>query len=108
MSVSKLSKVELNRAMIWLYPKDIYGCYTRDRERTVYWSKVFGTYGVVDYLLNYNLTMPLAVENHLDMVDFDGKMWRIYGTGAYYSKHKILIRPICEALVLIALEKKNG
>ena len=37
---------------------------------------------------------------------FDGEIWRIYGPSAYYSKHKTLTRAICEALVLIALEKK--
>ena len=99
MNVSKLSKVELNRAMIWLYPPAFklndYGTFLQPVHSIC----------IVCYLTDWNLTMPLAVENHLDM-DFDGKMWRIYGPSASYSKHKILIRAICEALVLIALEKK--
>ena len=105
MNVSALTDVELNRAMIWLYPASIYGCYTRDRERTVYWSKVSGVYQAVDYLLNWNLTMPLVVENKLDM-DCDAELWRIYGPSASYSKHKSLLRAICESLVMIKMEGK--
>ena len=105
MDVSKLSEVELSRAMIWCYPPEHRDhdpfrdngkwCHSGTYEDTINY----------DYLDDWNLTMPLAVENHLDM-DFDGKMWRIYGPSASYSKHKILIRAICETLVLIALERK--
>ena len=101
MDVSKLSKVELNRAMIWLNT-DLPFYITSDQV-----SRVKEGGKVIDHLTDWNLIMPLAVEHHLDM-DFDGEMWRIYGPSASYSKHKILYRAICEALVMIALEKKHG
>jgi hypothetical protein len=103
MDVSKLTDVELNRAMIWCYP--LWGSIWMVDQTGAQMIERRGWINPVDYLADWGLTMPLAVENHLDM-DFDGKMWRIYGPSASYSKHKILIRAICETLVMIALEKK--
>ena len=103
MDVSKLTDVELNRAMIWCYP--LWGSIWMVDQTGAQMIERRGWINSVDYLTDWNLTMPLAVDNHLDM-DFDGEMWRIYGPSSSYSKHKILIRAICEALVMIALEKK--
>tara|TARA_R110000851_G_scaffold41079_1_gene103299 strand:- start:63 stop:365 length:303 start_codon:yes stop_codon:yes gene_type:complete len=100
MNVSELTDVELNRAMIWLYPASIYGCYTRDRERTVYWSKVSGVYQAVDYLLNWNLTMPLAVENMNKIKNMEDIGYLLQET------FKPALRAICEVLVMIKVEDK--
>ena len=99
MNASELTDVELNRAMIWLYPPafklDDYGTFVQPAYST----------GIVCYLTDWNLTMPLAVENKLDM-DCDAELWRIYGPSASYSKHKSLLRAICESLVMIKMEGK--
>ena len=102
MNVSALTDVELNRAMIWLYPDCIYG-----RSKGAIYSRHSSFIGFVDvgFLDVWDLTMPLAVENKLDM-DCDAELWRIYGPSASYSKHKSLLRAICESLVMIKMEGK--
>ena len=100
MNVSELTDTELNRAMIWLYPPSDSVTYSGDID--MYLSR----YRSMDYLSSYDLTMPLAVENELDM-DFDTGLWQIYAPSASYSKNKNLIRAICETLVMIAMESKK-
>ena len=95
MNVSKLTDVELNRAMVELE----FGNEDKDIER-LYRA------GKLDHLTDWNLTMPLAVENELK-IDFHTKEVSVIGHYPY-SKNKNPLRAICEVLVLIALEKKNG
>ena len=101
--VSKLSKVELNRAMIWCYPDCIYG-----RSKGTIYSRYSSFIGFVDvgFLDVWNLTMPLAVENNLK-IHFHTKEASAIDNYPY-AKNKNPLRPICEVLVMIALEKKHG
>jgi hypothetical protein len=98
MDVSKLTDVELNMAMIWLNT-DLPFYITSDQV-----SRVKEGGKVIDHLTDWNLTMPLAVENELK-INFHTK--EVSAIGHYpYSKNKNPLRAICEALVMIALEKK--
>jgi len=101
--VSALSDIELNRAMIWLYPP----C------QSIFITSL-GDYAVhlrlVNYLTDYNFTMPLAINNNMNL-DF-------IKDGYFTSCHAVSIdldigicdenplRAICECLVLIALADK--
>jgi hypothetical protein len=109
MNVSKLSKVELNRAMIWCYGDlhptiDLVG--VEDFGNKILIDMGEGYDYSPDYLTDYNLTMPLAkkhmitirhYENTTETQDF---MW------GFNSSHKAPLRSICEVLVMIALEKR--
>tara|TARA_R110000851_G_scaffold144052_1_gene283090 strand:+ start:55 stop:396 length:342 start_codon:yes stop_codon:yes gene_type:complete len=113
MNISTLTDTQLNRAMIWCYPASIYGCYTRDRESTVYWSKVSGVYQAVDYLLNWNLTMPLAVKGSLSIDleqcfngHYDSIGYQAWGINGVDAINKNPLRAICEVLVMIKMESK--
>ena len=97
--VSALSDTELNRAMIWLYAKNRF----IDREYKV--ADVIGNlrwYRAADYLADWNLTMPLAVENCIwlqpDCIG-DGKLHAYDDTHSTSNKNPL--RAICEVLVLI-------
>lgn len=108
MNVSKLTDVELNRAMIWLYPTD-----------GRVWNDGFFYYcssrGVLTYLLNWNLTMPLAVENGLS-IELPEDEFECVGTVTRYFHRSTDIavdfnskvnplRAICEVLVMIGMER---
>ena len=105
MDVSKLTDVELNRAMIWIYPRLNSFIWT-DTGAEVWVGPKTLTNPHWSYLLNWNLTMPLAIENELK-INFHTK--EVSAIGHYpYSKNKNPLRAICEVLAMIALEKKNG
>lgn len=107
MNVSILSDVELNRAIIWLYPPkhrkfnpfkdEVEDCWSGNYEETIDY----------DYLVDWNLTMPLAVENDLN-IDFISK----HGTSTDCTHESGIacqdpdpLRAICEVLVMIGMEK---
>jgi hypothetical protein len=116
MNVSKLSDVELNRAMIWLYMDHLKKEYF-DKYISGEWSHVDDSGDVlvmeledlniaIDFLTDYNLTMPLAkkhmitirhYENTTETQDF---MW------GFKSSHEDQLRATCEVLVMIAMEER--
>ena len=111
MNVSELTDVELNRAMIWIYgPTWIltHGKY-RDQGQDVIEM-------ALSYLTDWNLTMPLAVENGLSIkmpdIDFDltGAVTKyLTGTTDLYCDFigtESPLRAICEVLVMIKMESK--
>lgn len=114
MNVLTLTDVELNRAMVWLYPPkfniDDYGTFLEPAHQTV----------MVCHLTDWNLTMPLAVEAGLTITTgTNGGKYRagitegIYATlkdlppsVSYWSlQNKNPLRAICEVLVMIGMEK---
>lgn len=94
--VSKLSDVELNRAMIWCYPPKGYHFHA---DRVRHWLLPEGK---VDYLTDYNLTMPLVFNI--------GSRYILSSIPAYQlSKGKAdknPLRAICEVLLMIAMERE--
>ena len=89
MNVSKLTDVELNRAMNWLY-----GCGQHCDDWGDYWNHE------LEYLLNWSLTMPLAVENM-------NKIKNMEDIGELLQEtFKPALRAICEVLVMIKMEGK--
>ena len=118
MNVSELTDVELNRAMIWLYPKLNSFIWT-DTGAEVWVGPKKLTNPHWSYLLNWNLTMPLAVENELNpqfsnkgdtsvpfyytQLQATGSQSRKWGK-AYSNRNPL--RAICEVLVMIKIESK--
>ena len=102
---SKLSDTELNRAMIWLYPREDF--LWEDSIGTVlidYMSTVL----VLDYLGDWSLLMPLAVEHNLSIDFFCGDTYAHQsGFGIHLLDRENPLRAICCALVQIAMEKNN-
>jgi hypothetical protein len=105
MNVSKLSKVELNRKMVELQ----FGTRDKDIER-LYRA------GKLNYLTDYNLTMPLAFDNDVSIISESGRCWAgtdvMAGDGpCIYMENDTIskdpLRAICEVLVTIALEKRK-
>ena len=103
--VSVLSDTELNRAMIWFFPH-LNSFIWVDTGTEVWVGPKKLTNPHWSYLLNWNLTMPLAVENELEISFmpvtrceecYDGKV----------ATNQNPLRAICECLVLIALESKK-
>ncbi len=102
--VSQLSDVELNLAMIWLYwDKKIQKNYT-------YMCSLykFGLTGrIYEYLTDYNLTMPLAIKQELE-VDFNKNSTIVFD---FISNIRLELgsqnplRAICEVLLMIAMER---
>lgn len=111
MNVSELSDVEVNRAMIWCYGP-MWICSHekyRDQGQVVVES-------ALTYLTDYNLTMPLAVEHGVSLINERGAAWAgtdiFAGDGlAIYmendSINKNPLRAISEVLIKIAMEKKG-
>jgi len=102
--VSALSDTELNRAMIWLYPREDF--LWEDSIGTVlidYMSTVL----VLDYLGDWSLLMPLAVEHNLQIDLYQnsktGEVTAFSVMGHFAGIDKNPLRAICECLVLIAL-----
>jgi hypothetical protein len=96
--ISNLTDVELNRAMVWLYPP----CFDIDDYSVVIEARY--EIGKVNYLSDYNLTMPLFIENYLSISPFyDGSGW-VCDRWDGYSADKTFLRAICELLVMIAME----
>ena len=112
--VSKLSKVELNRAMIWCYPDCIYG-----RSKGTIYSRYSSFIGFVDvgFLDVWDLTMPLAVENKLcidtegfwgkDFEDFLG-VAEVCTEDGQHEQYGDPLRAICEVLVMIKWRASDG
>lgn len=114
MNVSKLSNVELNRAMIWLYGGlhptiDLVG--VEDFGNKILIDMGEGYDYSPDYLTDWNLTMPLAFENNISIINESGECWA--GTDAtvgdgpcIYMENDTInknpLRAICEVLVMIA------
>ena len=106
--ISALTDTELNRAMIWLYPTD-----------GRVWTDGFFYYcssrGGLAHLLDWDLTMPLAVENNVSTINESGNCWAgtdaMAGDGLLYMENDVInknpLRAICECLVLTALEQKK-
>ncbi len=96
--VSALSNDELNQAMFHLYwvvdAKDEF-------------DKLFNSISPesLNYLSDYNLTMPLVIENNLKV---DTHRSEVSAIGHYpTTTNTIILRAACECLVLIALDKKK-
>lgn len=94
--VSALSDDELNRAMLtsymtyWQSDKDI--------------LKMVRS-GKINYLTDYNITMPLVIKHEIGM-DIDRGIWGAYHESEWsYSEN--YLRAACECLVLIAMEVKK-
>ena len=116
MDVSKLSKVELNRAMIWPYPHLNSFIWT-DTGTEVWVGPKTLTNPHWSYLLNWNLTMPLAVANGLDIELTDEGFGDCGTITKYRPKDADLtvdfdlaentLRAICEVLFMIKMEGKS-
>tara|TARA_R110000824_G_scaffold333887_1_gene520414 strand:- start:188 stop:520 length:333 start_codon:yes stop_codon:yes gene_type:complete len=110
MNVSELTDVELNRAMIWLYgPTWIltHGKY-RDQGQDVIEM-------ALSYLTDWNLTMPLAVENGISIINTKGVVHAGNNLKAQKgfsvtmdngAQNTNPLRAICEVLVMIKMESK--
>lgn len=105
---SKLSDTELNRAMAWLFPESYKG---------LKWDCSISSYmgfikigggaglGVVDFLSNYDLTMPLAVRRGINIGYIHYLTVAKSGT-LIESINENPLRAICEVLVQIAMNGK--
>lgn len=106
-NVNELTDVELNRAMIWLYPqKGITAVF--NYEQPTYYNA--GTGVVYGWLSDWNLTMSLAVENKIALLPcITGRhlATRYVGTENVEAANKNPLRAICEVLVQIKLEQKQ-
>ena len=95
--ISNLSDTELNRAMVWYYGYPDYG----DPENLV---------GVISwggsYLEDWAATMPLAVEQELE-IEFMKKTRVTECYDGAFSSHENPLRAIAEVLVMIAMEAKQ-
>jgi hypothetical protein len=103
--VAQLSDVELNLAMIWLYwDKKIQKNYT-------YMCSLY-KFGLlktkIEYLTDYNLTMPLAFENKLSIfeeLDLYAVEVAPLNQSIIRLANKNPLRAICEVLLMIAMER---
>lgn len=115
--IKDLSDTELNRAIVWFYINDLPN-WLKDS-----WIEDYGKNlcvdvgGDCDYGINFttdwNLTMPLAVENKIELLPCNYKdgFWCVYcviKSRNYSSVNKSPIRAICEVLVMIAMERNNA
>jgi hypothetical protein len=91
--ISNLSDTELNRAMIWCYPD------------SKYYNGYYDEYMDYDYVTDYNLTMPLAIEHQVWLQpDCMGDGFIHAYDDNFSAKSKAPLRAICEVLVMIAME----
>jgi len=104
MNVSELSDVEIERAMAWLYCKRHTYIYKDNGGRIDFGLRRFE--GWRDYLTDYNLTMPLAVEHELE-IEFMPMTRVSEGYDGITKSNKNPLRAICEVLIMIAMEKKG-
>lgn len=121
--VNALSNEELNRAMIWLYPPS-----KSQFRNSFYWSLDVtdisddgemvssGSYEdtvYLDYLEDYNLTMPLVIENQILIGPMNDPVWPNFWKARNNKAVGIVrfnknpLRAACECLVLVALESKK-
>ena len=106
MNVSALTDVELNRAMIWLYP--LWGSIWMVDQTGDQMIERKGWINRVDYLTDWGLTMPLAVENFIwvQPPQVGDGIWHIYNDERFFAKSLNPLRAICEVLVMIKMESK--
>jgi hypothetical protein len=117
--ISNLSKTELNRAMVWLYPSALLPEYTLTGKpiinhdagnfllaETYSGYECLETSAEINYLTDYNLTMPLAFENELE-IDFMKKTRVTECYDGAFSSHENPLRAVAEVLVMIAMEKQS-
>jgi len=101
--VSALSDTELNRAMY-----DHYWIVDSVEPFDEFFNSIVGP-DKLNYLEDYNLTMPLAIEANLCIELYNNKeyphdkCWVYSLDGITTSRDKNPLRAICECLVLIAL-----
>jgi len=109
--VSVLSDIELNRAMIWLYPPKL--MLLEDSGEDCFFIGARSS----AYLGDFNLTMPLVFEHRVRVKTNFHKTMTIAKQlvsadmgGDYFNNktaHKNPLRAICQCLVLIAMEGKE-
>ena len=113
MNVSALTDVELNRAMIWLYP--LWGSIWMVDQTGDQMINRKGWSTRVDYLTDWNLTMPLAVENGISIINTKGVVHAGNNLKAQKgfsvtmdngAQNTNPLRAICEVLVMIKMESK--
>lgn len=115
--VLQLSDIELNRAMVWFYPVDGMILHKRGTyEGCDYFHHRQGIgYSWLNYLKDYNLTMPLATANLICLETFDGSSWWANKTINPNSDNykyiesdevELPLRAICEVLLIIAMERE--
>jgi hypothetical protein len=117
-NISELTNEQLNRLMIWLYPERA-SEYRKESDYTYqhkikehngeyyYESKEYEVADLyLDFVEDWNLTMPLAVENNLG-VQFHSPVV-VFNFGMdIENNHKNPLRAICEVLVMIKLENNK-
>ena len=99
--ISKLSDTELNRAMIWLYSN-----VTNMYQIVMHDDFIYVDYdsdNAINYLSDYNLTMPLAFSNWLTIGFFNDSAY--VDSDGLDAVSANPLRAICEVLVVIALER---
>ena len=108
--ISALTDAQLNRAMIWCYPP-------KGKMLSLPEHYLF-LVGPVNYLADWNLTMPLAVENDCAFLprkgDSRGLLAQVCinkpsGNYEYFEGESLRnpLRAICEVLVMIKLRDKQ-
>jgi len=100
----EMTDIELNRAMIWCYHKGT----IRYAAGMDFCVEVTQDFRSLDYIDDYNQTMPLAFNNGVNIhVTFsDSNKFRAYEQNARFSAtRETPLRAICEVLVAIAMEK---
>lgn len=105
MDIQALSATELNRAMIWLYPKN-WKDLEQFGEEVCYWDCAVEVH-TIDYLTDWNLTMNLVVEHNLCIespLSYQGGWWA--HSEDLSARGDTLLRAICEILVMIGVERK--
>jgi hypothetical protein len=105
--VSQLSDAELNRAMVWLNPPKnrVWYC---DCSHSC--NEIWSGGNQLDYMDDYNLTMPLAVKYRLCIqpAKASPEAWFSYDKhGASSFMRANPLRAICEVLLMIAMEREK-
>ncbi len=112
--VEALTDTELNRAMIWCYPST--GEFWSDPETGTNYSWDKYELEQLHYLDDYNLTMPLAVDNEIQLLTGQGHSGWHVAKKQYYDYDGPIsnlatgdlnpLRAICEVLFMIAMERE--
>lgn len=119
--VSQLSDVELNRGMAWLFAEHVavtilgggtykYTSGISDRNGTNLSIFAYDDHESIDFLTDYNLTMPLAHKLNF-IIDLAGEYpddgsicWSQFKE--YTADNENPLRAICEVLLMIAMERE--
>lgn len=122
MDISTLSDAELNRAMIWLNPRGVYGVHGGHRYN-VHGSDI--GFCTADFLRLWGLTGPIMVSRHISLVNIGGTtQWFACndvsfeticmspdgtdnGVSCFFARHEAYstspLRAICECILMIEL-----